>query len=153
MNNKPHVIAYVNGSVIGQPSALAGVGVVLCTADYKTVKEFSKKLSGSDDSPQVMGGSASKPKFTNNQAELIATTFALKQLKKPCRVTIISDSEITVKCATGEYHKNANLPLWFDLEAAINEGGHEVAFQWVKGHDGNRYKERSHRLAEQAAKS
>ena len=54
---------------------------------------------------------------TNNFAELIPYLNVLwldhyEGHDIPRRVQIISDSELTVKCATGEYARNYNLPIW-----------------------------------------
>lgn len=71
---------------------------------------------------------------TNNYAELEPFVFALWAYRHvlwayhtgkmkdqgpvvtPPRVLVVSDSELTVRCGTGEYARKANLPLWASVE-------------------------------------
>lgn len=89
------------------------------------------------------------PYATNNQAELIAVIEALKLLKEPCEVTIISDSQLIVNCIKGAWQRKANPDLWEKF--AHFETTHMIFAQWVKGHDGDPNNEDVHRAAEKAA--
>lgn len=59
---------------------------------------------------------------TNNFAELMPYIHALwvfnslKKEKTVTSVTIVSDSELTVRCGNGKYTRNANLPLWAAID-------------------------------------
>ena len=93
--------------------------------------------------------------------ELTAAIEALRALKRPCAVTLFTDSTYVQKgitewlpnwrrrnwrTAAGKPVKNAD--LWRDLEQAA--GVHDVTWRWVKGHAGDPGNEAADRLANQA---
>ncbi|MEC5321874.1 ribonuclease HI [Aurantimonas sp. A3-2-R12] len=95
---------------------------------------------------------------TNNRMELTAVIEALAALKRPCTVDLYSDSTYMRDGITKWIHgwkrngwKTAdkkpvkNAELWQRLEA--EKGRHEVAFHWVRGHDGDELNERADELA------
>jgi ribonuclease HI len=100
---------------------------------------------------------------TNNRMELTAAIKALQALKRPCAVTLYTDSEYLKRGIT-EWLPNwrrkgwrrkggalANVELWQALDAALET--HEVEWRWVRGHAGDALNERVDRLARQAIRS
>lgn len=97
---------------------------------------------------------------TNNRMELTAALEALRALKQPCRVEIFTDSAYVKRGVTEwmegwkarnwkrKEGKLANVDLWQALEDEIHR--HDVTWQWVKGHAGNRKNEQVDRLARKA---
>jgi ribonuclease HI len=98
---------------------------------------------------------------TNNRMELIAAISGLEALKRPCRVTMHSDSEYVClgmtdwlpKWKTNRWRTNAggpvvNADLWRRLVAAA--AAHQVEWRLVKGHAGDPMNERVHRVANAA---
>ena len=141
---------YTDGACSGNPGA-GGYGTILVYTDSngnKHEKELSEgyKLT------------------TNNQMELLAVITGLEALKKPCDVTIYSDS----KYVTDAFNNNwidgwikkgwktagktpvKNVELWQRLLKAKEP--HNVEFIWVKGHAGHAYNERCDTLAVEAYK-
>ncbi len=106
---------------------------------------------------KILTGSASET--TNNRMELIAAVEAFRALKRPCRVIIYTDSEYLRNGITRwmpawrkrDWHRKggalANVDLWQALDAAIQ--GHQVEWQWVRGHVGIVDNERVDKLARQ----
>lgn len=100
---------------------------------------------------------------TNNRMEILAAIAGLEVLKEPCRVTVYSDSRYLVdsqsKGWVSTWEKNQwrkkdksavkNVDLWQRLAAAAH--GHQIVWQWVKGHDGHAFNERCDALATEAA--
>ncbi len=99
---------------------------------------------------------------TNNRMELMAAIEALNALKKPCRVTLSTDSRYVMdgltkwirgwqrngwKTADRKPVKNAD--LWQRLLDAA--APHRIEWVWVKGHAGHPDNERADRLASNAA--
>jgi len=106
------------------------------------------------------------PQTTNNRMELTAAIEALRALKKPCEVTLYSDSNYLVRCFQEGWMKNwkrngwqratkkgdrvkyeplSNAELWQELERLLQT--HQVKWEKVKGHAGDRYNERVDQLA------
>ena len=87
-------------------------------------------------------------KTTNNRMELIAALRALQALKRESRVRITTDSKY-VQQGASEWLKGwkargwksasrtpvANQDLWQEMDQALI--GHQVEWQWVRGHTGH----------------
>jgi ribonuclease HI len=99
---------------------------------------------------------------TNNRMELIATIRALEALKRPCSVSLTTDS-IYVRDGITKWVRNwqkngwrtadrkpvKNAELWQELlEAAAP---HRIDWHWVRGHAGHPENERADKLACDAA--
>jgi ribonuclease HI len=108
--------------------------------------EAVKELSGYD------------PATTNNRMELTAACMALEALKRPCTVTLHTDSEYVRNGISRWIHgwvrnnwRNAakdpvaNYELWQRLLAAAKP--HKVEWLWVRGHAGDPMNERADQLA------
>jgi ribonuclease HI len=98
---------------------------------------------------------------TNNRMEMMAVIEALRQLKRPCTVRVITDSQYVVKGMTewiqGWTKRNwltsqkkpvLNKSLWQELLRLCKK--HKIEWQWIKGHDGHPYNERCDQLAREA---
>lgn len=138
MVKMPEVIIYTDGACEPNPGKGGWAALLL-------YKDHIKELVGST------------PKTTNNRMELTAAIKALEALKKPCRVTLYTDSQYLMKGITEWIHrwkrsnwKRGNAPvlnadLWRKLDQLANQ--HQVTWVWVQGHSGNDYNERCDTLA------
>ncbi len=92
---------------------------------------------------------------------MMAVIEALRQLKRPCEVTVITDSQYVVKgmtewiqswvkrnWLTSQKKPVLNKNLWKELLSLCKK--HKIEWQWVKGHDGHPYNERCDQLAREA---
>ncbi|MCR9222323.1 MAG: ribonuclease HI [Alphaproteobacteria bacterium] len=107
---------------------------------------------------ELSGGEA---ETTNNRMELMAAIAALEALKRPCPVTLTTDSTYVRDGITRWIHgwrKNGwktaakkpvkNEDLWKRLDAAAK--GHKIDWRWIKGHAGHPENERADALARAA---
>lgn len=108
--------------------------------------------------------SGGEPNTTNNRMELMAAIEALNALKRPCAVTLSTDSRYVMDGLTKWIHgwkRNGwrtadkkpvkNAELWQALVAAAER--HEITWLWVKGHAGHPDNERADKLASDAARA
>jgi ribonuclease HI len=138
------VTIYTDGSSRGNPGP-GGFGAILICGKYR--KELSQGFKHT----------------TNNRMELLGVIESLKALKRPCQVTVYSDSTYVVQAVkqnwlAGWKRRNwrtasktpvKNVDLWLKLEEQL--AVHQVTFNWVQGHAGHPENERCDELAVAAA--
>ncbi|MBH9718921.1 ribonuclease HI [Burkholderia contaminans] len=105
-----------------------------------------------DKEKELFGGD---PNTTNNRMELMGAISALEALKRPCDVTLCTDSKYVITCITNpralwrrrlaKGKPAVNVDLLTRLEALCSL--HSVRWQWVRGHNGHPENERADRLA------
>jgi ribonuclease HI len=134
------VVIYTDGACEPNPGS-GGFGVVLL---YGKVRK------------EVTGGFRLT---TNNRMEILAAIKGLELLKKPCKVTIYSDSQYLVKAMMDGWvlkwkkknwwrsfkERALNMDLWERLLSLCET--HQVTFVWLKGHAGNIENERCDNLS------
>jgi len=136
---KPQVVIWTDGACQGNPGP-GGWGALLKQGEHEKT---------------LCGGEANT---TNNRMELMAVIRALQALKRPCCVTVHTDSQYVQKgmtqwlahwktqgwrTAAKKPVKNADLWQMLDAQAAQ----HSVHWVWVKGHAGDAGNERADALA------
>lgn len=136
----PEVTIYTDGGADPNPGTGGWAAILIDRASGK-----AKEISGGE------------PRATNNRMELTAAIRALESLKRPCRVHLFTDSQYLRKgitewlpgwIARGWRRKEGELQnedLWRRLAELI--GLHEVHWDWVRGHAGNKWNERADELA------
>jgi len=143
MTELSHVEIATDGACKGNPGP-GGWGVLIRMGSRE------KELSGGE------------TLTTNNRMELMAAIEGLNALKRPCRVTLSTDSRYVMDGLTKWIHgwrKNGwktadkkpvkNADLWQKLIDAA--APHRVEWVWVKGHAGHPDNERADTLASDAA--
>jgi ribonuclease HI len=86
---------------------------------------------------------------TNQQAEIAAATIGLASLREPCRVRLLSDSRYVLETMGGTWRRKTNHEWWQRLDAAAR--GHQITWEWVKGHDGHIVQETADKTARKIA--
>jgi ribonuclease HI len=98
---------------------------------------------------------------TNNRMELLAAINALAALKRPCSVSLTTDSKYVQQGITewlaGWKRRNwktasrepvKNVDLWQELDRLA--APHRIDWHWVRGHTGHPENERADQLANRA---
>lgn len=140
---KTKVTIYTDGACSGNPGP-GGYAAIIMFGDSK------KEIYGAEHNT------------TNNRMELMAAIQGLKALKKPCEVSLYSDSAYLVNAYNNNWiygwkkngWKNSskepvkNIDLWQEIEALRQI--HNVTFIKVKGHADNEFNNRCDELAVEA---
>ncbi|MBB3911539.1 ribonuclease HI [Sphingomonas desiccabilis] len=143
MTELTSVEIFTDGACKGNPGR-GGWGVVIRSGEHER---------------EMSGGEAHT---TNNRMELMAAIEGLNALKRPCQVTLSTDSRYVMDGLTKwikGWQKNGwktadrkpvkNAELWQALLAAAKP--HQIKWVWVKGHAGHPENERADKLASDAA--
>lgn len=130
---------YTDGACRGNPGP-GGWGAVMISG-----KRF-REISGGE------------PDTTNNRMELTAAIEALSALRRPCHVTLYTDSQYLrqgILQWLDNWKRNGwrtsakkpvkNEDLWRQLDESASR--HQVDWRWVRGHAGNAGNERADALA------
>lgn len=136
---------FTDGACSGNPGP-GGYGAILKYGGK------TKEISGCD------------RKTTNNRMEMVALIEALRILKKPCKIKVVTDSNYLLKGMTewiqGWIRRNwlssqkrpvLNRDLWEELLELSKP--HQVEWQWIRGHNGHPENERCDQLARAAIKN
>jgi len=137
MKKKPleQIVISTDGACLGNPGP-GGWAALLRFGDRE------KMISGSE------------ADTTNNRMELMAVISGLNALKRPCEVTVVTDSQYVMKAfkegwlekweqngwKTADKKPVKNQDLWEDLVTAVDR--HQVHWKWVKGNNGHPDNER-----------
>ncbi len=102
--------------------------------------------------------SGAEPDTTNNRMEMMAAIKALESLKRRCKVKLTTDSQYVLKgmtewlpgwkkrgWKTAGRQPVKNVDLWKRLDKVVS--GHEIEWQWVRGHTGHPENELADQLA------
>lgn len=88
---------------------------------------------------------------TNNRAEMIAILSALRAIPDGTSIIIKTDSQYCIDALTGKKTRFCRGVLNQDIIAMFKQEAQRlsrIAFEWVKGHNGNYYNEMADELAE-----
>lgn len=137
---KKQVTIYTDGACDPNPG-IGGWAAILLFGDAKK---------------EITGGERDS---TNNRMEMTAVIEALKQLKEPCAITLITDSEYVKNAFTQGWLQNwlkrgwktaskqpvKNKDLWEELVKQTDL--HQVEWKWVRGHANDELNNRCDELA------
>jgi len=136
-------VAYTDGACIQNPGGPAGWSVILASVDHvdgEHIREGAPRI-------ECYGHIPESPTTTNNRAEIAAVLAALCLAPRDQPLTIHSDSEYTIKVATGVFKVKANSDLWELYRVLLKKRTTPPTFVWVRGHAGHAHNERADELA------
>lgn len=144
MSDKPQVTIYTDGGCYPNPGP-GGWAYLLIDEAHSRRKTHSGNAANT----------------TNNRMELTAAIEALRALKRPCLVTLHTDSQylkngitlwlpgwIANGWKTRSKKPVKNRDLWEQLQIEVRQ--HTMHWCWVEGHSGNAHNDRVDQLATEA---
>lgn len=142
MSSRDRVFIYTDGACSGNPGPGGWAAVLRYGRHEKAIQGWSRHT-------------------TNNRMELLAAIRALEALKRPCRVTLVTDSQYLKQGISRWIHKwrrngwktsskapVRNQDLWMKLDGLCQ--GHTLEWEWVRGHAGTPENEQADALAREA---
>lgn len=138
-----------DGSCFPNPGGPGGWGVVILAMDddveYKDTIEQLKMVAGIDseaayvkmkESPRwkalvLRGGLPPAQMNTNNRMEIMAIMEAFRVMK-PCKVTVVTDSQYAIGLLSGRNRAKANLDQKLQFQTLST--GFDVTWQHIHGH-------------------
>jgi ribonuclease HI len=134
MNTQRRIDIYTDGSCLKNPDGPGGYAAIILINGVE-----AQHFSGSD------------PSTTSNRMEMMGVIAGLEALHHPASITVYSDSQLVINCASRQWKRKKNLDLWKRLDAAASR--HRVKWQWVRGHNGNIWNEAADALCGLAARN
>jgi len=137
------IVAYTDGACIKNPGGPGGWSALLWAARDAVGGAVSA------DAPcfECYGHIPKASTTTNNRAEISAVLAVLSIAPPTLPLTIYSDSEYTIKVATGVFQMKANPDLWAIYRKLLDYRKQKPEFIWVRGHAGQMQNERADELA------
>lgn len=135
-----NLIIYTDGAYSSARDQ-GGIGVVF-VRDGINIKSYNKMFKH----------------VSNNKMELAAVIIALKTVIKnnlTGTITIITDSQYVIGCATKGWKRRKNVKLWETYDKLCQELNNRkiiIEFKWVHGHTGDTFNEIADKLAVEASK-
>ena len=131
------LVFYTDGAYSSARNS-GGVGII-CLKDGKLVLRYSKKYTNT----------------TNNRMEMKAVILSLNSIKQKVNsIKIVSDSQYVIGCATKGWKRKKNVDLWEEYDKAFKYASQycsDIPFEWVHGHDRDKYNEIVDQLAVKAS--
>lgn len=137
------IIAYTDGACIKNPGGPAGWSALLWAA----ADAIDGKVPKSAPCLECYGHIPRSETTTNNRAEISAVLAVLSLAPPKLPLTIYSDSEYTIKVASGQYRMKANPELWEVYRKLLSYRTEPPTYIWVRGHAGHEHNERADELA------
>jgi ribonuclease HI len=124
-------VAYTDGACFGNPSGPGGWAAVVF-------------LYAEDPFWHLFGHLSST---SNNRAEALGVLAALEWVPAGSKLTIHSDSELTVRLLQARYKIKSNTDIWDIILRVRQEKQLQMDYAWVRGHAGDPLNELADRLS------
>ncbi|MDQ6673735.1 MAG: hypothetical protein M3069_23825 [Chloroflexota bacterium] len=128
-------LAYTDGACFGNPSGPGGWAAAVSSTEEGSSWHLWGHLSST----------------SNNRAEALGVLGALEWVPPAARLTIRSDSQLTVRIFEGHYKAKANPEIWELIRSTRSQKRLSVTIEWLRGHAGDPGNELADRLSKLGA--
>jgi ribonuclease HI len=128
-------VAYTDGACFGNPSGPGGWAAAVFADGGEPFWHLFGHLSST----------------SNNRAEALGVLAALEWVPSGSKLTIHSDSELTVRLLQGRYKIKSNTDIWEEILQVRQEKRLDLEYVWVRGHAGDPLNELADRLSKLGA--
>lgn len=128
-------VAYTDGACFGNPAGPGGWGAAVSSAGEESSWDLWGHLSST----------------SNNRAEALGVLAALEWVPPGSRLTVRSDSQLTVRIFEGQYKVKANPDIWEVIRSTRSQKRLAVSAEWLRGHAGDVGNELADRLSKLGA--
>tara|TARA_Y100000991_G_C21952867_1_gene340613 strand:- start:255 stop:704 length:450 start_codon:yes stop_codon:yes gene_type:complete len=138
-------IIYTDGACLGNPGP-GGWAAIIIKDNIKNILKGSEKAT------------------TNNRMEILASIKAFESIEKSSKIKIFTDSKYLIdginiwiknwklnEWKTRNKKEVKNIDLWIELDSQACF--HQIDWEWVKGHSGNKFNEEVDIIARKEAES
>lgn len=136
MSASQRYVAHTDGACFGNPEGPGG---------WAAAVETAEPAKTTPDEPWLLWGHLSST--SNNRAEALGVLAAMEWVPAGAHLTVISDSELTVRILQGRYKARANPDIWDHIRRTVAEKRLEIVPEWVRGHAGDPGNELADRLS------
>jgi ribonuclease HI len=137
------VVAYTDGACLKNPGGPAGWSALV----WAVADTVNGKILPGTPCLERYGHIPKAATTTNNRAEISAVLAVLSLAPPVFPLKIYSDSEYTIKVATGVFKMKVNVDLWEIYQELCRYRKQPPVFEWVRGHAGQEHNERADELA------
>jgi ribonuclease HI len=130
-------VAYTDGACFGNPSGPGGWAAAVFEYAADPVWHLFGHLSST----------------SNNRAEALGVLGALEWVPATSKLTIHSDSELTIRLLQGRYKIKSNTDIWELIVRTRTEKQLDLTYEWVRGHAGDPLNELADRLSKLGARN
>jgi ribonuclease HI len=126
-------VAYTDGACFGNPEGVGGwAAVVLDESNWRLFGHLSST--------------------SNNRAEALGVLAALEWVPTGSKLSLHSDSELTVRLLQGRYKIKSNTDIWDQIIKTRADKRLDLSYEWVRGHAGDPLNELADQLSKLGAR-
>jgi ribonuclease HI len=142
----PEVVLVTDGGCVTRTRSGGWAAILIAVAD-RMAEPIVPLINQQTGEPYITMLHGHVADTTVNQMEILAVLQGLRQLRRPTKVRVVSDSNLVVKTMAEGWKRDKNQTLWQALDQAIV--AHDVRWEWTKGHAANYWNQRADALVAQ----
>jgi len=136
----PEVVLVTTGGCLTQTRSGGWAALLIAVAD-RMAEPIVPLINQQMGDPSIKECHGHVADTTVTQMAMLAVLQGLRQVRRPTKVRVVTDSTVVVKTMAEGRTRANNLMLWHALDQAVVT--HDVQWAWTKGHAATRLRARS----------